>query len=155
MFPWSRAKSRLYWSKRHFYKYPKNLINNKFDLQSKASRFSGTPLIPQKSHKQQILFKVLGKNEKRNGFRLNIHSYSLKNMKKIFILLVRFYQKNISPYKPRCCRFTPSCSAYAIEAFEVHGAFKGLFLALYRVLRCNPFNKNYGYDPVPEKKIKR
>ena len=70
-------------------------------------------------------------------------------MKRILIYLVRLYQKHISPYKPRCCRFTPSCSAYAIEAFEKHGAFKWLLLALYRILRCNPFNKHCGYDPVP------
>lgn len=73
-------------------------------------------------------------------------------MKKIFISLIRFYQKNISPNKPPCCRFTPSCSAYAIEAIEKRGVIVGLFLALYRILRCNPFNKNCGYDPVPEKK---
>lgn len=75
-------------------------------------------------------------------------------MKKLFIGLIRFYQKNISPYKPKSCRFYPTCSAYAVEAIEKHGAFKGLFLALYRILRCNPFNKNCGYDPVPEKKRK-
>ncbi|MBR6563077.1 MAG: membrane protein insertion efficiency factor YidD [Clostridia bacterium] len=71
-------------------------------------------------------------------------------MRRLFIGLVRFYQKHISPYKPRCCRFSPSCSAYAIEAFQRHGAFKGLLLALYRILRCNPFNKHCGHDPVPE-----
>ncbi|MBO5786706.1 MAG: membrane protein insertion efficiency factor YidD [Clostridia bacterium] len=73
-------------------------------------------------------------------------------MKSLFIRLIRFYQKNISPYKPRSCRFTPTCSAYAIEAIEAHGIFKGLLLALYRILRCNPFNKHCGYDPVPPKK---
>ncbi|MBO5768084.1 MAG: membrane protein insertion efficiency factor YidD [Clostridia bacterium] len=75
-------------------------------------------------------------------------------MKSLFIRLIRFYQKNISPYKPRSCRFTPTCSAYAIEAIEAHGIFKGLLLALYRILRCNPFNKHCGYDPVPPKKKK-
>ena len=75
-------------------------------------------------------------------------------MKKLLIGLIRFYQKNISPYKPRCCRFTPSCSAYAIEAIETHGIMKGLLLALYRILRCNSFNKNCGYDPVPPGKRK-
>ncbi|MBO5870546.1 MAG: membrane protein insertion efficiency factor YidD [Clostridia bacterium] len=75
-------------------------------------------------------------------------------MKKLFIWMIRFYQKNISPNKPQCCRFQPTCSAYAIEAIEKHGAFYGLLLALYRILRCNPFNKNCGYDPVPEKKRK-
>lgn len=74
-------------------------------------------------------------------------------MKKLFILPIRFYQKHISPFKPRCCRFTPSCSAYAIEAIEKRGIVVGLLLALYRILRCNPFCKG-GYDPVPEKKPK-
>ncbi len=72
-------------------------------------------------------------------------------MKKLFIGLIKFYQKEISPYTRRACRFTPTCSQYAVEAFEVHGAFKGFFLTLYRILRCNPFCKG-GYDPVPEKR---
>lgn len=72
-------------------------------------------------------------------------------MKKIFIYLIKFYQKAISPLKKPCCRFRPTCSDYAVEAFEIHGAFKGLFLSLWRVLRCNPFCKG-GYDPVPPKK---
>ena len=71
-------------------------------------------------------------------------------MSKLLIGLIRFYQKNISPQKISCCRFTPTCSAYAIEAIQVHGAFKGALLSIYRVLRCNPFCKG-GYDPVPEK----
>lgn len=72
-------------------------------------------------------------------------------MSKLLIGLIRFYQKNISPLKISCCRFTPTCSAYAIEAIQVHGAFKGALLSIYRVLRCNPFCKG-GYDPVPEKR---
>ncbi len=75
-------------------------------------------------------------------------------MKRLFILPIRFYQKHISPYKPRSCRFYPTCSAYAVEAIEKRGIIVGLLLALYRILRCNPFNKNCGYDPVPEKKEK-
>lgn len=67
------------------------------------------------------------------------------------IFLIRIYQKNISPLKISCCRFTPTCSEYAIEAIRVHGAFKGLFLAIWRILRCNPFCRG-GYDPVPKKK---
>lgn len=63
--------------------------------------------------------------------------------------LVRFYQKHLSPRKAPCCRFTPTCSAYAVEALEKHGAFFGLILAVWRVLRCNPFCRG-GYDPVPE-----
>ncbi len=74
-------------------------------------------------------------------------------MSKILINLVKFYQKCISPLKPPCCRFTPTCSQYAIEAITTHGAFKGTLLAIWRILRCNPFCKG-GYDPVPEKKTK-
>ena len=65
-----------------------------------------------------------------------------------FILLVRFYQLCISPLKPPCCRFTPTCSQYAIEAFRKHGAIKGLYLTIWRILRCNPWGGS-GYDPVP------
>lgn len=68
--------------------------------------------------------------------------------KRILIALVRFYQTQISPARPRCCRFQPTCSQYAIEAIEKYGAWKGLGLAVWRILRCNPFCKG-GYDPVP------
>ncbi|MBO5200995.1 MAG: membrane protein insertion efficiency factor YidD [Clostridia bacterium] len=74
-------------------------------------------------------------------------------MSNLLIRLIRFYQKNISPTKLPCCRFEPTCSAYAIEAIRVHGAFKGALLAIYRILRCNPLCKG-GYDPVPPKKEK-
>ncbi|MBQ8551936.1 MAG: membrane protein insertion efficiency factor YidD [Clostridia bacterium] len=72
-------------------------------------------------------------------------------MKYIAIALVKFYQKFISPLKQPCCRFTPTCSQYAIEAFTKRGFFVGLALTVWRVLRCNPFGKG-GYDPVPEKR---
>ena len=65
-----------------------------------------------------------------------------------FILLVKFYQKCISPYKPSSCRFTPTCSQYAIEALKKHGPIKGLYLATKRVLRCHPWGGS-GHDPVP------
>ena len=68
-------------------------------------------------------------------------------MKKVLIKLISFYRKKISPLKKPCCRFYPSCSAYAIEAIEKKGAFRGSVMAIWRVLRCNPFNKG-GYDPV-------
>ncbi|MBQ4561154.1 MAG: membrane protein insertion efficiency factor YidD [Clostridia bacterium] len=71
-------------------------------------------------------------------------------MKRLFIALVRFYQKRISPLKKPCCRFTPTCSQYAIEAFEEWGAVAGLGLSIWRILRCNPFCKG-GYDPVPKR----
>ena len=76
-------------------------------------------------------------------------------MKKVFLALIRFYQRHISPNTPPSCRFRPTCSAYAIEAIEKRGVVIGLFLALWRILRCNPFNKNCGFDPVPEKKQKK
>ncbi len=66
------------------------------------------------------------------------------------IFLIKFYQKYISPLKKPCCRFTPTCSDYSIEAIERFGYFKGTYLAIYRILRCNPFCKG-GYDPVPKK----
>lgn len=72
-------------------------------------------------------------------------------MKRIMIWAIKQYKKRISPLKPSCCRFTPSCSAYALEAIETHGAFKGFFLAVFRLLRCHPLCKG-GYDPVPPKK---
>ena len=72
-----------------------------------------------------------------------------------FILLIRFYQKCISPLTPPACRYTPTCSQYAIEALEKRGFFVGTALTVWRILRCNPFNRHGGYDPVPEKKVKR
>ena len=66
------------------------------------------------------------------------------------IWLIGLYRKFISPLKPPCCRFTPTCSAYALEAFKKRGFFVGFILTVGRVFRCNPFCKG-GYDPVPEK----
>lgn len=65
-----------------------------------------------------------------------------------FIILVKFYQICISPFKPPSCRFTPTCSSYALEALKKYGPFKGLYLAIRRVLRCHPWGGS-GYDPVP------
>lgn len=62
---------------------------------------------------------------------------------------IRFYQMYISPLKGPCCRFTPTCSQYAVEALRKHGPFKGGALAIWRILRCNPWG-GYGYDPVPD-----
>ena len=75
-------------------------------------------------------------------------------MKKILIGIIRWYQRNISSRTAPCCRFVPTCSAYAIEAIQVHGALKGSLLAIWRILRCNPYCRG-GYDPVPEKKEKK
>lgn len=68
-------------------------------------------------------------------------------MKYIFIYLIRFYQKFISPMKPKSCRFYPTCSQYAIDAIIKYGILKGGLMASWRILRCNPFNPG-GYDPV-------
>jgi putative membrane protein insertion efficiency factor len=77
---------------------------------------------------------------------------SLKTCKRVLamplIWLVRLYQVCISPLKPACCRFTPTCSQYAIEALRKHGPIKGLALTIWRILRCNPWGGS-GYDPVP------
>ena len=75
-------------------------------------------------------------------------------MKRLLLALIRFYQRYISPARPPCCRFIPTCSNYGLEAIERFGAFKGGMLTLFRILRCNPFCKG-GYDPVPQKKEKR
>ncbi len=69
-------------------------------------------------------------------------------MKRILIAIVRGYKKYISPLLPPSCRFTPTCSEYAVEALQKHGAWKGGWLAVWRILRCNPLCKG-GYDPVP------
>ena len=65
-----------------------------------------------------------------------------------FVFLIRFYQVCISPFTPAACRFTPTCSAYALEALRKHGPIKGLYLAVRRILRCHPWGGS-GYDPVP------
>ena len=70
-------------------------------------------------------------------------------MKKIFLALIRFYRRAISPYTPAACRFTPTCSQYAYEAITKYGAIKGGWLAFRRLMRCNPFYKGNPYDPVP------
>ena len=68
---------------------------------------------------------------------------------RFLIALVRFYRKSISPRSSPRCRFRPTCSAYALEALQKHGALKGSWLAFRRVLRCHPFNKSGYFDPVP------
>ena len=70
-------------------------------------------------------------------------------MKKILLSLIRFYQRHITTGTPPSCRFRPTCSAYAYEAINKYGVLKGGYLALRRLLRCNPFYKGDIYDPVP------
>jgi len=73
-------------------------------------------------------------------------------MKYIFIFIVRLYQMIISPFLPaNSCRFHPSCSQYAVEALQKHGAVHGSLLAVKRILKCHPYHEG-GYDPVPEPK---
>jgi len=74
-------------------------------------------------------------------------------LKKLMILLIRFYQKILSPLLPNVCRYTPSCSEYFIQALQIHGVMKGSWLGIRRILRCHPWGGK-GYDPVPEKKEK-
>lgn len=70
-------------------------------------------------------------------------------IKRILILLIKFYRKFLSPLKRTpTCIYTPTCSQYALLALEKHGAVKGSYLAIRRILRCHPFHKG-GYDPVP------
>ena len=66
----------------------------------------------------------------------------------LLLLPIRFYQVCISPYTPPSCRFTPTCSEYARQALLKHGPIKGLYLAIWRIRRCNPWGGS-GYDPVP------
>ena len=67
----------------------------------------------------------------------------------LLIAPIRFYQRFISPLTPPSCRYTPTCSQYAIEAIRRHGPIRGLYLAIRRLLRCHPWG-GYGYDPVPD-----
>ncbi|MCA0932073.1 membrane protein insertion efficiency factor YidD [Lutimonas saemankumensis] len=67
-----------------------------------------------------------------------------------FLLLIRFYQVAISPYTPASCRYSPTCSQYAVEALQVHGLFRGGWLAVKRIFSCHPWGGS-GYDPVPPK----
>ena len=72
-------------------------------------------------------------------------------MKQLLLWLIRFYRVHISPARPPCCRFIRTSSAYALEAVEKYGAWKGGWLALRRILKCQPFHrqKSIEYDPVP------
>jgi len=69
----------------------------------------------------------------------------------LMILPIKFYKYSISPLLPNSCRHVPTCSEYAIESLKVYGIFKGSALAIWRILRCNPWG-THGYDPVPPKK---
>jgi len=85
-------------------------------------------------------------------FFLNNKLQKYKHMKKvltvILIFLVKVYKYVISPVLPNACRYTPTCSVYAIEAIKKHGPLKGTFLSIKRILSCNPWG-GHGYNPVP------
>lgn len=87
------------------------------------------------------------KEQERSGFRKLLHAIS-HVLSWLLCLPIVFYQQFISPFTPPSCRFTPTCSAYAKEAIMKHGPIKGLLLAIWRILRCNPWGGS-GYDPVP------
>ena len=72
----------------------------------------------------------------------------------ILMIPVYFYKYAISPLTPASCRHIPSCSQYALEALKIHGPIKGLYLATWRILKCNPWG-THGYDPVPPKRMKK
>ncbi|NMB70037.1 membrane protein insertion efficiency factor YidD [candidate division WWE3 bacterium] len=74
--------------------------------------------------------------------------YAVRLLAYIPILLIKIYQIFLSPYLPNSCRFTPTCSAYSVEALKKHGFFKGLWLSVRRISRCHPWG-GHGYDPVP------
>ena len=74
--------------------------------------------------------------------------------RRLLSICIRFYQAVISPHVGDCCRFEPSCSDYCLQAIEQHGAFRGLFLGIKRLLRCHPFG-TAGYDPVPQNPQKK
>lgn len=78
----------------------------------------------------------------------------MKIARRTFQAPIRFYRTFISPLTPPSCRFLPTCSAYAMEAIEVHGAVKGSYLAVRRISKCHPFHRG-GYDPVPPPKGKK
>ncbi len=71
-------------------------------------------------------------------------------MKRVLLAMLRFYKAQISPALPPACRYTPTCSEYAIEAVDRHGAWRGTVMAIRRVISCNPFTRG-GYDPVPHR----
>lgn len=71
-------------------------------------------------------------------------------IRKIFVFIIRLYQKFLSPFLGAQCRYTPTCSQYAVEALQKHGALKGGWLAFKRILSCNPWG-GHGHDPVPDK----
>ena len=77
--------------------------------------------------------------------------FILKGLSWLLLLPVYFYRASISPLLPSSCRHVPTCSQYAIEAVQIHGPFKGFYMATKRILHCHPWG-THGYDPVPPRK---
>ena len=77
-----------------------------------------------------------------------VYHFLIRSFSQLLIAPIRFYQRFISPLTPPSCRFTPTCSQYAVEAIRKHGPIRGLYLAVRRILRCHPWGGS-GYDPVP------
>ena len=96
------------------------------------------------------LSNKLTKNTKRKWERNSEKEYRGHPFREFVILPIRLYRRWISPMFPPCCRFTPTCSQYTIEAVRTHGILRGLALSCWRILRCNPWSRG-GYDPVPPK----
>ncbi len=75
----------------------------------------------------------------------------IRFLRKLFVFPIRIWQRAISPLLPPTCRYSPTCSQYAIEAVHAHGVIKGALLAIWRILRCHPFASG-GFDPVPPRR---
>ena len=80
---------------------------------------------------------------------MNLLKELSKVLSLVLLLPIWIYKKIISPFLPATCRYSPTCSAYAVEAIKKHGPFYGFYLALRRILSCHPWSKKSGYDPVP------
>lgn len=115
------------------------------DRQSKSRHYANQKesdfLSEEKCGQNSLLQQQVGAQNKSRHYAWNPLYW-------IAVGIIRFYRKFISPMKAPCCRFLPTCSEYALEAFRRHGFFKGLFLSVRRIFRCNPFGKG-GFDPVP------
>ena len=109
-------------------------------------------IIPNEQNKNRVgisVSKKVGNSVVRHHLTRLIREREVAHMKRILLWMIRFYRKYLSKMKRyNTCKYYPTCSQYALEAIEKYGALKGGVLAIWRVLRCNPFSKG-GYDPVP------